>query len=163
MELLELVNLTDKKDSYPFQLSGRQKQKVGIARALANNPDIILSDETTSALDSTTTESILSLLKDINKKFGITIVIITHEIDVIKNFCDRVAVIEDGTIVEEGSVIELISNPKTSASKKFLTDMIAKLPAPIRSNIESIGTFIDIITPLIVRIYGANINRKCYQ
>lgn len=120
MELLELVNLTDKKDSYPFQLSGRQKQKVGIARALANNPDIILSDETTSALDSTTTESILSLLKDINKKFGITIVIITHEIDVIKNFCDRVAVIEDGTIVEEGSVIELISNPKTSASKNFL-------------------------------------------
>ncbi|WP_419581645.1 methionine ABC transporter ATP-binding protein [Thermoanaerobacter indiensis] len=130
MELLELVNLTDKKDSYPSQLSGGQKQRVGIARALANNPDIILSDEATSALDPTTTESILSLLKDINKKFGITIVVITHEMDVIKNLCDRVAVIEDGTIVEEGSVIELISNPKTSTSKKFLTDMIAKLPAP---------------------------------
>ncbi|TDT52099.1 methionine ABC transporter ATP-binding protein [Fonticella tunisiensis] len=130
LELLEIVNLSDKKDSYPSQLSGGQKQRVGIARALANNPDIILSDEATSALDPTTTESILSLLKDINKKFGITIVVITHEMDVIKHLCNRVAVIEDGVIVEEGSVIELISNPQASTSKRFLADMIAKLPNP---------------------------------
>lgn len=127
-ELLELVDLTEKKHSYPAQLSGGQKQRVGIARALANGPDILLSDEATSALDPTTTESILSLLKDINRKMGITIIVITHEMDIIKKLCDKVAVMENGVIVEEGKVIDVFSNPKTVTSQKFLSDMIAELP-----------------------------------
>lgn len=130
-ELLEVVDLTSKKDSYPSQLSGGQKQRVGIARALANNPEIILSDEATSALDPTTTESILNLLKEINKKLGITIVAITHEMDVIKKLCDTVAVMEDGVIVETGSVIDIFSNPATTTSQRFLKDMLAVLPEGI--------------------------------
>lgn len=130
-ELLKVVELTDKKDAYPSQLSGGQKQRVGIARALANNPDIILSDEATSALDPTTTESILRLLKNINREFGITMVVVTHEMSIIKQLCDRVAVIENSIIVEQGSVIELFSNPRTQTSKRFLKDMIAKLPQGI--------------------------------
>ncbi|HBM80088.1 MAG TPA: methionine ABC transporter ATP-binding protein, partial [Clostridiaceae bacterium] len=108
--------------------SGGQKQRVGIARALANNPDILLCDEATSALDPTTTESILTLLKDINKKFGITMVVVTHEMGVIKKLCDRVAVIENSVIVEQGTVLDLFTNPKAQTSKRFLKDMIAKLP-----------------------------------
>lgn len=127
-ELLEIVELSDKKDFYPSKLSGGQKQRVGIARALANNPEIILCDEATSALDPTTTESILSLLKKINKKYGITIVVITHEMSVIKHLCNKVAVIEGGLIVEEGSVIDVFSNPQTTTSKRFLKDLIASVP-----------------------------------
>ncbi|MDI6618825.1 MAG: methionine ABC transporter ATP-binding protein [Clostridiales bacterium] len=127
-ELLTVVELMDKKDVYPSQLSGGQKQRVGIARALANNPDILLCDEATSALDPTTTESILTLLKDINKKFGITVVVVTHEMDVIKKLCDRVAVIENSVIVEQGTVLDLFTNPKAQTSKRFLKNMIAKLP-----------------------------------
>ncbi|MDK2809590.1 MAG: D-methionine transport system ATP-binding protein [Petroclostridium sp.] len=130
-ELLELVELKDKKYAYPSQLSGGQKQRVGIARALANKPDIILSDEATSALDPTTTESILNLLKNINKEFGITIVVITHEMSVIKKICDRVAVMENGRIVEEGNVIDIFSNPKTLVARRFLKDMFAELPEGI--------------------------------
>jgi len=130
-ELLEVVDLVSKKDNYPSQLSGGQKQRVGIARALANNPEIILSDEATSALDPTTTESILNLLKDINKKMGITVVAITHEMDVIKKLCDTVAVMEDGVIVEEGSAIDIFSNPATSTSQRFLKDMLAQLPEDV--------------------------------
>ncbi|MDE4542441.1 methionine ABC transporter ATP-binding protein [Thermoanaerobacterium sp. R66] len=130
-ELLDVVDLKDKKYAYPSQLSGGQKQRVGIARALANNPDIILSDEATSALDPTTTESILNLLKDINKQYGITIVVITHEMSVIRNLCDKVAVLEDGMIIEEGNVIDIFSNPSTETSKRFLKDMIAELPPDI--------------------------------
>ncbi|MGJ7045034.1 methionine ABC transporter ATP-binding protein [Thermoanaerobacterium thermosulfurigenes] len=130
-ELLDVVDLKDKKYAYPAQLSGGQKQRVGIARALANNPDIILSDEATSALDPTTTESILNLLKDINKQYGITIVVITHEMSVIRNLCDKVAVLEDGRIIEEGNVIDIFSNPSTETSKRFLKDMIAELPPDI--------------------------------
>lgn len=133
-ELLEVVELTDKKDAYPSQLSGGQKQRVGIARALANNPDIILSDEATSALDPTTTESILKLLKNINKEFGITIVVVTHEMSVIKDLCDKVAVIENNVVVEQGRVIDLFSNPKTKTSKRFLKDTVAKLPEGILVN-----------------------------
>lgn len=129
--LLEVVELTDKKDAYPSQLSGGQKQRVGIARALANNPGILLCDEATSALDPATTESILNLLHDINKKFGITIVVVTHEMAVIKQLCDRVAVIENSVIVEQGRVIDLFSNPQTQTSRNFLKDMIAKLPQNI--------------------------------
>ena len=101
-ELLELVQLTDRADYYPSQLSGGQKQRVGIARALASNPKVLLSDEATSALDPQTTKSILQLLRDINKRLNLTIVMITHQMEVVKEICDRVAVIENGVIIEEG-------------------------------------------------------------
>lgn len=130
-ELLKVVELEDKKNAYPSQLSGGQKQRVGIARALANNPDILLSDEATSALDPSTTESILGLLKNINKKYGITIIIITHEMQVIKKICRNVAVLEDGVIVECGNVFDIFSNPKTAISKKFLKDMISEYPVDV--------------------------------
>lgn len=130
-ELLQVVDLRDKRDVYPSQLSGGQKQRVGIARALANEPDIILCDEATSALDPTTTESILNLLKNINKQYGITIVVITHEMPVIKKLCERVAVMENGLIVEEGRVIDVFSNPQSHTSQRFLKDMIAELPEDI--------------------------------
>ncbi|MGG7163883.1 methionine ABC transporter ATP-binding protein [Clostridium ihumii] len=118
-ELLELVDLKEKKYFYPSQLSGGQKQRVGIARCLSTNPKIILCDEATSALDPSTTDSILNLLKLINKKFNITIVLITHEMDVIKKICNKVAVMQDGKIVEEGLVLDVFSNPKTEISNSF--------------------------------------------
>jgi D-methionine transport system ATP-binding protein len=128
-ELLELVGLTDKAHSYPSQLSGGQKQRVGIARALANNPKVLLCDEATSALDPQTTKSILGLLRDINRKFNLTIVIITHEMNVIKEICDTVAVIEEAKIVETGSVIDLFTRPKTPTARRFISTVInAELP-----------------------------------
>ena len=120
-ELLDLVGLRDKVDVYPSQLSGGQKQRVAIARALANEPKILLSDEATSALDPDATESILNLLLELNKKLGLTIVLITHEMAVIKSVCDRVAVMEDGRIVEEGRVYDIFSNPKAAITKKFIS------------------------------------------
>ena len=119
-ELLELVGLSDKRKSYPSQLSGGQKQRVAIARALATNPEILLCDEATSALDPTTTRSILALLKDINKKLGITIIIITHEMAVVEEICDCVAIIDNGRLAENGSVEEVFSKPKTEAAKKLV-------------------------------------------
>ena len=119
-ELLELVGLSDKKKSYPSQLSGGQKQRVAIARALATNPEILLCDEATSALDPTTTRSILALLKDINKKLGITIIIITHEMAVVEEICDYVAIVDNGQLAEHGKVEEVFSNPKTEAAKKLV-------------------------------------------
>ena len=119
-ELLELVDLQDKIDAFPSQLSGGQKQRVAIARALAANPQILLSDEATSALDPDATESILTLLKDLNRKLGITIVIITHEMAVIKSIADRVAVMEEGKVVEEGSVYDIFSDPKAAITRKFI-------------------------------------------
>ena len=119
-ELLELVDLLDKVDAFPSPLSGGQKQRVAIARALAANPKILLSDEATSALDPDATESILNLLKDLNRKLGITIVIITHEMAVIKTIADRVAVMENGRIAEEGSVYDVFSDPKAEITKKFI-------------------------------------------
>ncbi|MFV0503367.1 MAG: methionine ABC transporter ATP-binding protein [Lachnospirales bacterium] len=118
-ELLDIVGLSDKAKSYPAQLSGGQKQRVGIARALAANPKVIMCDEATSALDPTTTEQILELLKKVNKEFKITIIIITHEMDVIKKVCNRVAIMEDGYIIEEGTVKDLLIQPETSTAKKF--------------------------------------------
>lgn len=138
-ELLEVTELTDKRDAYPALLSGGQKQRVGIARALANRPAILLSDEATSSLDPTTTESILKLLRDINRQMGITIVVVTHEMEVIKQLCNRVAVIENSVVVEQGSVLELFSNPKTQTSKHFLQDMIAKLPEGIIADDKNPG------------------------
>jgi D-methionine transport system ATP-binding protein len=119
-ELLELVGLSDKRKAYPTQLSGGQKQRVAIARALATNPEILLCDEATSALDPTTTRSILELLKDINKKLGITIIIITHEMAVVEEICDYVAIVDNGRLAEEGRVEEVFSNPKTEAAKKLV-------------------------------------------
>lgn len=119
-ELLELVGLSNKSKAYPSQLSGGQKQRVAIARALATNPEILLCDEATSALDPTTTRSILELLKDINKKLGITIIIITHEMAVVEEICDYVAIVDNGHLAEEGRVEEVFSNPKTEAAKKLV-------------------------------------------
>lgn len=119
-ELLEIVGLSDKKLNYPEQLSGGQKQRVAIARALANNPKILLSDEATSALDPRTTNSILELLKDINKKFGITIILITHQMEVIKKICNKTAIMSDGQIIEKGETKEIFLNPKTDLVKEFV-------------------------------------------
>lgn len=119
-ELIKLVELDGKEKSYPSQLSGGQQQRVAIARALANNPKILLCDEATSALDPQTTRSILSLLKKINEETNITVVIITHQMSVISQICNRVAVIEKGVVVEEGSVAEVFSHPKAKATKELI-------------------------------------------
>lgn len=123
LPLLELVGLTDKQDHYPAQLSGGQKQRVGIARALASQPKVLLCDEATSALDPQTTNSILKLLKDINKRFQLTIVLITHEMQVIKEICNRVAVIENGRIVEEGPVLDIFTNPQSATTQDFISTL----------------------------------------
>ncbi len=124
-DILELVGLTNYKDKYPAQLSGGQKQRVGIARAIVSNPSVLLSDEATSALDPETVKSILQLLKDINKKLGITIVMITHQMEVIKEIAEHVAVIENGVIIEEGLVVDLFTNPKTETLKKFVGSVMS--------------------------------------
>jgi D-methionine transport system ATP-binding protein len=123
-ELLEKVGLSDKADAYPSQLSGGQKQRVGIARALANNPSVLLCDEATSALDPSTTKAILKLLKEINKEMGLTIVLITHEMEVVKEICDRMAVMQDGKIVEEGPVYELFSDPHQPLTRQFIENIL---------------------------------------
>lgn len=119
-EYLEIVGLSEKAKAYPSQLSGGQKQRVAIARVLAANPKILLCDEATSALDPQTTKSILSLLKEINQKYGITIVVITHEMAVIQEICSKVAVLDHGSLVESGSVEELFRAPKTEAAKRLI-------------------------------------------
>jgi D-methionine transport system ATP-binding protein len=119
-ELIKLVGLEGRGQSYPSQLSGGQKQRVGIARALANNPKVLLCDEATSALDPKTTDSILDLLVDINRKLGLTIVLITHEMHVIRKICHRVAVMENGNIVEEGPVLEVFRQPTQEMTKEFV-------------------------------------------
>ena len=119
-ELLEIVGLTDRQHNYPSQLSGGQQQRVAIARALATNPKIILCDEATSALDPTTTTSILNLLREINRKMGITIVIITHEMSVVESTCTHVAIIDDGQLAECGTVESVFSQPKSAAAKKLI-------------------------------------------
>ena len=120
LSLLELVGLEDKVNSYPRQLSGGQKQRVAIARALANDPDVLLCDEATSALDPKTTYSILELLKKVNVQLGITIVIITHEMQVVKEICNKVAVMEEGEVIEQGSVLEIFTNPERDLTKDFI-------------------------------------------
>ena len=119
-ELLEIVGLTDRQHNYPSQLSGGQQQRVAIARALSTNPKIILCDEATSALDPTTTTSILNLLREINRKLGITIVIITHEMSVVESICTHVAIIDDGQLAESGTVESVFSQPKTKAARKLI-------------------------------------------
>ncbi|AYO31171.1 ATP-binding cassette domain-containing protein [Biomaibacter acetigenes] len=137
--LLDLVGLSDKADSFPSQLSGGQKQRVGIARALANDPKVLLCDEATSALDPQTTLSILNLLKDINKKLGITIVLITHEMNVIKQICNSVAVIEKSRVVEQGSLLEVFANPKTDTARNFLKSVtLSELPEELKERIRNL-------------------------
>jgi D-methionine transport system ATP-binding protein len=123
-ELLNLVGLSEKRDVYPAQLSGGQKQRVGIARALANNPHVLLCDEATSALDPSTTKSILALLKKINRELGLTIVLITHEMDVVKEICDRIGVMEDGRIIEEGPVYDIFAEPNQPLTKAFINSVL---------------------------------------
>ena len=123
-ELAELVGLSDKLKAYPAQLSGGQKQRVGIARALANHPKVLLCDEATSALDPETTKSILDLLLDVNRRFSLTIVLITHQINVIKEICDTVSVIENGKIVEQGPVTEIFTFPKTDAARGLIRSVL---------------------------------------
>lgn len=173
--LLELVGLADKANSYPSQLSGGQKQRVGIARALANDPKVLLCDEATSALDPQTTLSILNLLKDINIKLGLTIVLITHEMHVIKQICHSVAVIEKSRVVEQGPVLEVFSNPKTETAKNFLKNItLSELPDELKDRIRQlehdnlegkivkIGFFGQITTqPIIaslVKKFGVDVN-----
>ncbi|HWL23204.1 MAG TPA: methionine ABC transporter ATP-binding protein [Ureibacillus sp.] len=128
-ELIELVGLSGREKSYPSQLSGGQKQRVGIARALANNPEVLLCDEATSALDPETTDQILDLLLDINKRLGLTIVLITHEMHVIRKICHRVAVMEVGQIVEEGEVLQVFQNPQAPITKNFVMQVSGKKEA----------------------------------
>src|SRR5699024_5563778 len=127
---IEIVGLADRHQSYPSQLSGGQKQRVAIARALAQEPEILLSDEATSALDPETTDSILDLLLKINKEFGITILLITHEMNVIQKICDYVYVIEDGNLIEHGSTIELFTDPKHETTNRFLNTISQRKLAP---------------------------------
>ena len=132
--LLDLVQLKERANYYPSQLSGGQKQRVGIARALASNPKVLLCDEATSALDPQTTKSILELLKDINKKMNLTIVLITHQMEVVKAICDRVAVIEAGDIIEEGSMIDVFTNPQHPTTKEFTKSVInAEIPDMVKN------------------------------
>lgn len=126
IELLKMVGLEDKADVYPSQLSGGQKQRVGIARALATNPKILLCDEATSALDPKTTSSILKLLQDLKKKLNLTIVIITHQLEVIKECCDRVAVIDEGLISEIGKTIDVFANPQKDLTKRLISAVVRK-------------------------------------
>lgn len=119
--LLELVGLADRAENYPSQLSGGQKQRVAIARALANDPKILISDESTSALDPKTTKQILALLQDLNQKLGLTIVLITHEMQIVKDIANRVAVMQNGRLIEEGSVLDTFSNPQQDLTKDFIS------------------------------------------
>jgi D-methionine transport system ATP-binding protein len=134
LELIKLVGLEGREDAYPSQLSGGQKQRVGIARALASDPKVLLCDEATSALDPQTTDAILDLLVDINKRLGLTIVLITHEMHVIRKICHRVAVMEDGKVVETGPVIDVFKQPKKEITKRFVQQVIE--PEEAKDTIE---------------------------
>ena len=137
-ELLEFIDLKHKKDAFPDELSGGQKQRVGIARALANHPKILLCDEATSALDPQTTKSVLALLKKINQEQGITIVMVTHEMDVIESVCDFVAVMEQGKVIETGSTLEIFSQPQHPTTKNFIQTVLQQqLPVNILNNLEN--------------------------
>lgn len=136
-ELLAYVEIPDKKHAYPRELSGGQKQRVGIARALANNPDILLCDEATSALDPQTTQSILNLLRKINKEQGITIMMVTHQMEVVVSICNRIAVMDKGIVVETGSTKEIFQDPKEPMTRKFINTLIEEeIPTSILRNID---------------------------
>lgn len=156
-ELLEFVNLPDKANAYPTQLSGGQKQRVGIARALATNPSILLCDEATSALDPETTEAILALLKRINQEFNITVLVVTHEIQVIKEICNRVAVMEHGRVVETGTVLDVFSHPTEAMTKRFVQTVIPeRIPDSIVANLQADTRHYELIK---VRFLGDTVTK----
>jgi D-methionine transport system ATP-binding protein len=155
LEYLRIVGLENKAEAYPSQLSGGQKQRVAIARVLASNPEILLCDEATSALDPETTKSILALIKDINRKYDITVVLITHEMAVIQEICNRCVVLEDGKLVEENSVEELFRHPKTSAARRLIfnsTNQVKSMSGGkiIRIAFEEANTTEPVIANLIL-------------
>ena len=166
LELLELVGIKEKAKSYPSQLSGGQKQRVAIARALATSPDVLLCDEATSALDPITTTAILELLKEINQKLGVTIIIITHEMKVVEQICDNVAVMSEGVVVEQGAVKEIFVNPKAEITKKLVLNKALDASEIetdfLRIVFEGQSAFEPIISSLVfecntmVNILGAN-------
>ena len=161
-ELLELVDLSEKANSYPSQLSGGQKQRVAIARALATDPDIILCDEATSALDPITTKTVLSLLKRLNKELGVTIVVITHEMSVVEQICDRVAVIDAGEIKEIGNVHDVFLRPQSDTAKKLIDpikdeDVFESFPNAIRLAFNGDSTGEPVVSGL-VRVCDCDIN-----
>jgi D-methionine transport system ATP-binding protein len=129
-QLLDFVGLTDKALQYPSRLSGGQKQRVGIARALANSPDILISDEATSALDPQTTGEVLELLQRVNREFGVTILLVTHEMDVIRSIANKVAVMENGEVIEQGSAYDVFSNPQDPTTRRFVGSVLHHLPSP---------------------------------
>lgn len=142
---LDIVGLSDKTDVYPNQLSGGQKQRVAIARALSHEPDILLSDEATSALDPDTTDQILALLLKINQELGITILLITHEMHVIQQICDRVAVMENGKIIEQGLVVDLYTDPKHETTKRFVSSIFpSQTPDAIIEDLRKDGPILDL-------------------
>lgn len=147
-ELLELVGLTDKINDYPSNLSGGQKQRVAIARTLANNPKVLLCDEATSALDPATTRSILNLLKDINKRLNITILLITHQMEVIKAICDEVAVISHGELVEQGTVSDIFTNAKNELTREFIASSLhIEIPAIYQNRL--VALYKEGLSPLL--------------
>jgi D-methionine transport system ATP-binding protein len=152
-ELLDVVGLSDKTDSYPSELSGGQKQRVAIARALANKPSILLSDEATSALDPNTTKSILQLLRRLHDELGLTIVLITHQMNVIKQICNKVAVIDHGTIVEEGHVFDVFANPQAALTRSFTATT---------SNLDKVHDLIEEHSPLVDLKPGQLLLRMSY-
>ncbi|TEA61311.1 MULTISPECIES: methionine ABC transporter ATP-binding protein [unclassified Pseudomonas] len=154
-ELLELVGLQAKHKAYPAQLSGGQKQRVGIARALVHDPDILLCDEATSALDPETTQSILGLLREINKRLGLTIVLITHEMAVIREICDRVVVLEHGRIVEQGPVWEVFGNPQHEVSQTLLAPLQHALPEELQSRLQAQPLSADAAVVLRLQFTGS--------
>src|ERR1700754_227720 len=141
IELLTLVGLLEKQQDYPLSLSGGQKQRVAIARTLASNPKVLLCDEATSALDPETTRSILALLKDINRRFRITILLITHEMNVVKAICDRVAVISEGQLIEQGTVREIFSHPRTELTREFIKSSLHfSVPLEYELRLKQVGS-----------------------
>ncbi|MCK9797841.1 ATP-binding cassette domain-containing protein [Pseudomonas sp. MAFF 302030] len=154
-ELLELVGLQDKHKAYPAQLSGGQKQRVGIARALVHDPAILLCDEATSALDPETTQSILGLLKEINQRLGLTIILITHEMAVIRDICDRVVVLEHGHVVEQGPVWEVFGNPQHEVSKTLLAPLQHSLPDELQSRLLEQSPSVDAALVLRLQFTGS--------
>jgi len=155
-ELLELVGLQDKHKAYPAQLSGGQKQRVGIARSLVHDPQILLCDEATSALDPETTQSILGLLREINKRLGLTIVLITHEMAVIREICDRVVVLEHGHVVEQGPVWEVFGNPQHEVSKTLLAPLQHGLPEELQSRLQAKPSSAQAAVVLRLQFTGAS-------
>lgn len=152
--LLELVGLQEKHHVYPAQLSGGQKQRVGIARALVHDPEILLCDEATSALDPETTESILGLLRDINQRLGLTIVLITHEMAVIREICHRVVVLEKGHVVEQGAVWQVFGEPQHDVSKTLLTPLQPALPAHLQARLQAQAPDAEAALVLRLRVSG---------